>query len=222
MSNKADLTGIRFGFLTVSTRAGKANRHAIWHCLCDCGQRTVGRADRLLNGRHKACNINGHRAGGEKRHEYRMGDLPEYRVWCGMRERCRDPKHHHWKNYGGRGIRVCVRWDVSFEAFLSDMGPRPPGGTIERKNVNGNYEPDNCRWASMREQSRNKRTSRFVIYNDRKVLLVDLAEELGLKYMVLVGRLNAGWSLADAIAKPVRAKRRNGTLLTAPPAIVTV
>ena len=212
-SDKAsDLTGIRFGFLVVTGRAGTTltgKPRSTWVCVCDCGQKIIVRRDRLLAGKKKACNFNGHHSGRFQPHDYRVRDIAEYRVWCSIRERCRDPKHHHWKNYGGRGILVCQRWRASFFAFLSDMGPRPPGGTIERKNNNGNYEPDNCRWASMREQARNKRTSRYVDYNDRRVLLVDLAEELGLKYPVLAGRLKMGWSLADAISKPVRAKQPN-------------
>jgi hypothetical protein len=77
-----------------------------------------------------------------------------------MRERCRNPRFVHFKYYGGRGIRVCWQWE-SFDQFLADMGPRPPGTTLDRIDVNGNYEPANCRWATPVEQARNRRTARF-------------------------------------------------------------
>ncbi len=81
----------------------------------------------------------------------------EYRSWRDMIQRCTNPKNKRWQSYGGRGISVCSRWLESFEAFYADMGPRPEGKTLDRRNVNGNYEPDNCRWATDAEQAQNKR-----------------------------------------------------------------
>jgi hypothetical protein len=213
-----DLTGIRFGFLTVTGRAGTTltgKQRSTWFCTCDCGQKIIVRRDRLLAGKKKACNINGHFPGHFQSHDYRVKEIPEYRVWCAIRERCGSPRYHKWENYGGRGIKVCARWQASFYAFLSDMGPRPPGGTIERKNVNGDYEPGNCRWASTREQNRNKRTSKYVEWEGKQLLLIELTEGLGLNYQRVAGRLKMGWPLPRALFYPVRPKRGKGTLPTA-------
>lgn len=208
-----DLSGIRFGFLVAEQRDGRIGRGAAWRCICDCGQVIRAHAGRLVAGRKKACGIAGHRAGGERPHAYRFRDMPEHRVWHGMRERCRDPNHSNWANYGGLGIKVCTRWDVSFEAFLSDMGPQPSSKhSIDRfPNPRGNYEPGNCRWATADQQARNKRTSVYVEHGGRRVLLVDVAAKAGLGYSLLAGRLKMGWPLERALSAPVRPRRKNGT-----------
>ena len=214
MSLGSDLTGMRFGFLRVMGRAANKNRKAMWFCECDCGEKTIARGERLLNGRSKACNINGHRAGGEKPHAWRLKEIEEYRVWCSMRERCRCPSHRNWHNYGGRGIRVCSRWEVSFQTFLADMGPRPSSvHSIERIDTNGHYEPDNCRWATTREQNRNKRNNRYVEWRGVRRLLVDVARQNNLDPSVLAGRLKMGWPLDRAIYQPIRPRRKNQVAL---------
>lgn len=121
-----------------------------------------------------------------------------------MTERCTDPRHPKYEIYGARGITICERWN-SFQNFMLDMGRKPdPKFTIERKDVNGNYEPKNCKWISRKDQGRNKRTSVFVTYNGKKILLIDLVDELGLSRSVVYGRLKAGWTLAQAIALPLQ------------------
>lgn len=127
-----------------------------------------------------------------------------------MRARCLDPTNKKYPIYGGRGITINKRWD-EFKNFMLDMGRKPdPKFTIERDDVNGNYEPTNCRWISRKDQGRNKRNSVFVTYNGKKMLLIDLVEELGLSRGVVYGRLQAGWTLAQAIALPIAVTKPHG------------
>ncbi len=104
---------------------------------------------------------------------------PEYRTWRDMKNRCYNHKNADYKHYGGRGIVVCERWRNSFMNFYSDMGPRPKDLTLERKNNDGDYEPGNCKWVSMREQRRNSRQNRIIEFNGKKQCLADWAKEFG-------------------------------------------
>lgn len=129
-----------------------------------------------------------------------------------MRARCLDEKNAKYPIYGGRGITICERWN-EFKNFMFDMGRKPdPKFTIEREDVNGNYESTNCKWISRKDQGRNKRNSVFVTYRGKKMLLIDLVEELGLSKRLVYERLKLGWTLAQAIALPVsnRGRKRGG------------
>jgi hypothetical protein len=125
--------------------------------------------------------------------------------------RCNDPKVRSYKDYGGRGIKVCEQWK-SFECFMRDMGPKPsPKHSLDRyPDNNGNYESSNCRWATASEQRRNARDNVYVEYEGERMLLVVLMERLGLNQSVVAGRLKMGWSLADALALPTRPRVKNG------------
>lgn len=127
----------------------------------------------------------------------------EYRIWCGLKSRCLNPNGKKWHRYGGRGITVCARWLESFENFLGDMGPRPSNRhTIERKDNDGNYEPNNCVWATNKQQSRNRSTNLRIEYRGVTRCLMDWCEILGLSYDTIKQRLAAGYSVADAFEKP--------------------
>jgi hypothetical protein len=207
------LIGKQFGHLTVVDRAGNSGKFAAWLCRCVCGSEVVVGGNKLRGGRRKACGVNGHRW---KSQQVRaQGGMTtqfpsEYQSWLNMFARCTDPESKNFKNYGARGITICDRWN-EFKNFMLDMGRKPhPRHTIERDDVNGNYEPANCRWIARKDQGRNKRNSVFVTYQGKRLLLIDLVEDLGLSRSIVYGRLKAGWTLAQAIALPLSVTKPRG------------
>lgn len=129
-----------------------------------------------------------------------------YKNWINMRMRCQDPGHHRYYLYGARGVKVCERWDKSFEAFYEDMGPRPsPDHTIDQINSNGDYEPGNCRWATKDEQRNNRRNTKYVIYRGERMSLFDAVQKAGglIRTNVAWHRLRIGWSVEETVETPL-------------------
>lgn len=127
---------------------------------------------------------------------------PTSQTWRSMLSRCNPEKAEQNPNYSGRGISVCERWQ-SYDNFLADMGERPDGLSIDRIDNNGNYEPDNCRWATRTEQARNTRANVLYEYMGRHMCIAEIAEAAGIQRAVLQGRLDSGWPLQRAISEPV-------------------
>jgi len=183
-----DLHGKRFGRLVVLLYAGyrKATKDLLWLCQCDCGERSVVRGVSLVHNDTKSCGcgfIDAVRRHGHTKNGTRSRTMSSY--WA-MRKRCEDPKDVGYKNYGGRGIKICDRWlgTHGFEQFLADMGKRPIGRTLDRKDVNGNYELSNCRWATPKQQTGNRRTSKKWKQAAAAQLITDAEVAMGIKEII--------------------------------------
>lgn len=154
-----DITNQRFGKLIAICPTAKRDPdgNILWRCRCDCGKFHTTPARDLRRGLVRSCGCMQRCTHGYARH----GKIhPTYHTWIGMRDRCRNPKNPKYKYYGGRGIKVCKRWET-FEKFLADVGTRPPNKTLDRyPDKNGAYKPGNVRWATILEQRKNQRPPR--------------------------------------------------------------
>lgn len=178
-----DLTGVRFGRTVVTAFSHIKDGRSSWFCRCDCGNSHVSMAQSLKQGNTKSCGclkLEAVRAKGKNR-RHGLTKTREHCSWIDMRRRCYDAKREAYKNYGGRGIKICPQWE-SFEQFLLDMGNCPAGFELERSDVNGNYEPDNCRWASIEQQANNRRNNQMVHDSGGFVTIAQYAKARGLKY----------------------------------------
>jgi hypothetical protein len=151
-----DLTGQRFGRWVVIAYAGGSK----WLCVCDCGTVVVVWGHALRTGDSKSCGCLRDELISARSKTHGMTQSREFQTWASMLQRCANPNHPGYAYYGGRGISVCEEWRCSFLAFFADMGERPPGCTLDRIDVNGNYEPGNCRWATAFVQTHNRRPLR--------------------------------------------------------------
>jgi len=156
--NVKDILGKRFSRLTVIARAGSDNGgSAKWLCKCVCGMKRIIYSHSLVSGKTKSCGCLSKEVTGAMNRSHEMYGTPVWRSWQSMKSRCNNKKLKSYKDYGGRGITFCTRWD-KFENFIADMGPRPSlNYSIDRIDNDGNYEPSNCRWATRQQQTRNKR-----------------------------------------------------------------
>lgn len=173
---RIDITGQRFGKLTVIGYAGNNRTAAQWLCRCDCGNECIVVGTKLRSGYTKSCSCAQKIVTSIHFKKHGKTGTPEYRTWKAMKERCYNVHNIGYKNYGARGIRVCERWLNSFENFLSDMGVKPGKKySIDRKDSTGNYEPGNCKWATMKEQGGNTSRNVWIEYEGQTKIIQDWA-----------------------------------------------
>jgi hypothetical protein len=206
------IIGLKFGRLTVVSEEGVRNKIRRFSCVCSCGNvRSVAGTD-LRRGHSKSCGCLQKQLASKANRTHRKTNSTEYHSWSNMKARCLNKNHPRWADYGGRGIFVCQSWIDSFECFLKDMGKCPAGYSIDRIDVNGNYEPSNCRWASNNQQARNCRKTKIVEYMGRALSLPDHCEMLGLDLKCVKARVALGWTLAEAFEIPVNKSNKIKTL----------
>lgn len=205
----ADLSGSKFGRLAVLERAPNIGTKTCWWCRCQCGRVVAIQTYLMTSGNTQSCGCLKQervREGGKKNRVHGEGHgeniTPEYRSWRSMRSRCLNPNVKEYPYYGGRGIKICKRWD-DYRLFLKDMGRRPSiKHSLERLNVNRNYTPDNCRWATHAEQQVNRRGTMYVTYMGKKISV----SKLGMKSLVGVdlfrSRIQQGWDVERALTTP--------------------
>lgn len=202
-----DLVGQRFGRLLVKEFGGVyKNRRYHWDCICDCGNTVRVVRDNLVNGHTQSCGC----LSLELKTKHGKSKSRDYYIYHMMIQRCYNPKDSGYKWYGGRGVTVCGRWLESFENFYEDMGKRPKGMSLDRKDNDGNYEPSNCRWATKEEQHSNTRSNVWLNHDGERQTRTQWARDLGINQETLRYRLNQlGWSIKKALTTPVQTKNVN-------------
>lgn len=209
MAKHIDLSGQTFGRLTViaksASRPQTGTRAAFWLCQCDCGKQKPVSGYNLRSGQSRSCGCWKGKFTADKISKHGMYAHPAYAVWSAMRQRCANPNSQRWESYGGRGIRVCDRWQ-SFEGFWADMGATYRDGlSIDRINVNGNYEPANCRWATPIEQGANIRRRAELTFRGQTKSLSEWSRETGIPVYKLMWRRDKGYA-PEQIFSPANLK----------------
>lgn len=187
-----DLTGRRYHRWTVLNLV-QSLKNTTWRCRCDCGVERDVQAGNLTAGVSRSCGCVRREvtAARSTTHGAARGrvETAEYQTWKHMKTRCLSPRCQDYPYYGGRGITICDEWVNDFGAFVRDMGPRPRGYTLDRRDVNGPYSPDNCRWATRKTQSNNTRRCIFVMHKGKRLTLKELAASYGVPYPAMLRRV---------------------------------
>jgi len=203
--NLPDLTGHKFTRLTVlgldTSRVVKGTRH--WECVCECNVIVSVSTSALLGEETHSCGCYGRERVIEANTTHGMTGTAIYRIYRGMLNRCYWPSSKSYHRYGGRGIFVCDRWRESFENFYEDMGDPPPKHSLDRRDNDGPYSPENCRWSTAKEQGRNKSDTAWVEYRGERVKRIELTDRYGVDPTTFRQRLDNGWDVELALTPPV-------------------
>jgi len=203
-----EMIGKKFGRLKVLRLAEKdKNGNQKVFCRCSCGKEKVILMYSIHKGITKSCGCliaeTTRKRATIHGHSTLTNTSKTYNAWHAMIQRCSNPKNNNYKRYGGRGIKVCKKWSI-FKNFLSDMGAKPKGKTIERIDNDGDYCLENCRWATRYEQDRNRSTNHFLTHDGKTMIISDWSKYLGIKISTIQSRLKYGWSIKRTLTEPVR------------------
>lgn len=213
MGKFVDISGQRFGrLIALSGKDRDKFRNALWTCKCDCGKEVKVILQSLKDGKTKSCGCLNQEKMGKNNLIHGKSKTRIYHIWRDMRERCYIPRKIGYHNYGGRGIVVCEQWKGSND-FLNFYNWAMANGyrddlTIDRIDVNGNYEPSNCRWASQKEQQNNKRNTIYITYKNETKPLVEWSQMFNMNYMTLLRRFRDKWSAERMFETPIKGSRR--------------
>jgi len=186
-----NIVGQRFGRLTVLEQLG--GKPSFCRCLCDCGNETTVQTGNIKSGGSSSCGCLRREVTGSLRRTHAASGSRTYRIWSAMKTRATNPNIKHARFYSERGIKCCQRWLDSYEAFLADMGEASKGMSIERIDTNGDYCPENCKWATVDEQMRNRRDNVWVTYKGERMVLADAERVAGLPPNCVRSRIRNGW-----------------------------
>lgn len=196
-----NMIGIRSGKLTSVKIANKKTKQFFWECICDCGNKIVVSGNNIRSGKTQSCGCILKTRNGESKSS-------SYRSWKAMIERCYNPNNNKYSLYGARGIKVCDSWLDSFNNFLDDMGARPLNCTLDRIDTNNNYEKDNCRWATQKQQAINRRNNYLITAFNETLPLICWAEKTGINWSTIRQRIKRNkWTPEQALSIPVKKKK---------------
>lgn len=198
-----DITGLKNGKLTVLGIGKQIGYNVYWLCQCECGNQSLVCTSNFKRTKSCGCNLKENKYNLKHGQNSRNKRTEEYATWVGIKNRCHNSNNPRYKNYGARGIIVCVEWRNSFEQFFKDMGKRPQGTSIDRINNDGNYEPSNCRWATKRQQSLNTSQVLLFEYNGEQLSQSELAQKIGIPMQTL-----SRWRIKDQSTFEDKIKRR--------------
>jgi hypothetical protein len=203
MGRFIDLSDQRFGRLRVISRAGK-NKHnqLLWNCECDCGQKCVCLGFVMRRGETQSCGCLHREITSTINASHGMAGTPIYAIYRSMMQRCYDKNSQAYNRYGGRGINVCDQWQ-QFEGFYDAMGDKPKDMSLDRIDNNGDYSPENVKWANAKTQANNRKSNVVLEHNGKKQTMQQWSDELGLKVGTVWARLNRGWNISQALTKGV-------------------
>lgn len=193
MANIIDLTGKQFTRWTVIGLSHQVGKMLYWHCVCECGTKRAVFGGDLKRGGSLSCGCLMRERASIRSATHRMTRHPAHSTWLHMRNRCTNPRNDGYYLYGGRGVKLCKRWE-KFENFWKDMGATWfEGATLDRIDTNGDYTPRNCRWATRLEQAGNRRTQRLIETPQGKMSVTDAAKLFGIDPRTISSRIRYGW-----------------------------